>query len=51
MTRTGLDVVLQSARRVYENHPEIFRPIEQFFDVDLMDRLNNEKHLEGLYYA
>jgi 4-hydroxy-tetrahydrodipicolinate synthase len=51
MTRTGLDVVLQSARRVYENHPEIFRPIEQFFDVDLMDRLNNEKHFEGLYYA
>jgi 4-hydroxy-tetrahydrodipicolinate synthase len=51
MTRSGLEVVLQAARKVYEAHPEIFRPIEQFFDVDLMDRLNNEQYLEGLYYA
>jgi 4-hydroxy-tetrahydrodipicolinate synthase len=51
MTRNGLDVVLQAARRIYETHPEILRPIEQFFDVDLMDRLNNERYLEGLFYA
>jgi 4-hydroxy-tetrahydrodipicolinate synthase len=51
MTRGGLEVVLQVARKVYETHPEIFKPIEQFFDVDLMDRLNNERFWEGLYYA
>jgi 4-hydroxy-tetrahydrodipicolinate synthase len=51
MTKGGLDVVLQAARKVYEAHPEILRPIEQFFDVDLMDRLNNETYLEGLCYA
>jgi 4-hydroxy-tetrahydrodipicolinate synthase len=51
MTRNALELVLQAARRVYETHPEILRPIEQFFDVDLMDRLNNHKYLEGLYYA
>jgi 4-hydroxy-tetrahydrodipicolinate synthase len=51
MTRGGLDVVLQAARKVYETHPEILAPIEKFFDVDVMDRLNNEQYLEGLYYA
>jgi len=51
MTRGGLELVLQAARKVYEAHPEIFRPIEQFFDVDLMDRLNNKRCLEGLFYA
>jgi 4-hydroxy-tetrahydrodipicolinate synthase len=51
MTRSGLEVVLRAARKVYETHPEILRPIEEFFEVDLMDRLNNERYLEGLYYA
>jgi 4-hydroxy-tetrahydrodipicolinate synthase len=51
MTRSGLEIVLQAARKVYEAHPEIFRPIEKTFNVDLMDRLNNERYLEGLYYA
>jgi 4-hydroxy-tetrahydrodipicolinate synthase len=51
MTRGGLEVVLQAARKVNEAHPEVFRPIEQFFNVDLMDRLNNPRYLEGLYYA
>ena len=51
MTRNGLEKVLQAARKVYEAHPEILRPIEQFFTVDLMDRLYNEKFLEGLFYA
>ena len=51
MTRSGLEVVLQAARKVYEVHPEILRPVEQFFDVDLMERLNNLRYLKGLYYA
>ncbi|MCW4017436.1 MAG: 4-hydroxy-tetrahydrodipicolinate synthase [Candidatus Bathyarchaeota archaeon] len=51
MTRSGLKLVLQAARKVYETHPEIFKPIEQTFDVDLTDRLNNERYLEGLTYA
>ena len=51
MTRTGLELVLQAARKVYETHPEILRPIEQSFEVDLMDRLNNAQYLEGLSYA
>ena len=51
MTRNGLEVVLTNARRVYENHPEILQPVEDYFNVDLKDRLYNQTFLEGLYYA
>jgi 4-hydroxy-tetrahydrodipicolinate synthase len=51
MTRNGLEVVLANARKVYENHPEILKPIEDFFSVDLMERLYNERFWQGLTYA
>jgi 4-hydroxy-tetrahydrodipicolinate synthase len=51
MTHSGLEVVLSAARKVYENNPEILAPIERFFDVNLKERLYNERYLEGLYYA
>jgi len=50
MTRKGLDVVLKAAREVYEKNPEILTPIENFFDVDLSERLYNEKCWKGLTY-
>ncbi len=51
MTRNGLEVVLTNARKVYETNPQILEPIADHFNVDLKDRLYNEKYLEGLYYA
>jgi 4-hydroxy-tetrahydrodipicolinate synthase len=51
MTRKGLEIVLSNARKVYENNPEILRPVEDFFSVDLSKRLYNEKFWEGLYYG
>ena len=51
MTRNGLEVVLANARKVYANNPEILQPIADYFNVDLKDRLHNEKYLEGLFYA
>jgi 4-hydroxy-tetrahydrodipicolinate synthase len=51
MTRQGLEVVLANTRKVYEANPQILEPIAQYFDVDLKDRLYNEKYLEGLTYA
>ena len=51
MTRNGLEIVLANARKVYENHPEILQPIADYFNVDLKERLYNEKYLEGLFYA
>jgi 4-hydroxy-tetrahydrodipicolinate synthase len=50
MTRTGLEVVLTTARTIHQEHPEVFRPVEEFFGVDLTDRLNNSRYLEGLFY-
>ena len=50
MTRNGLNTVLAAARNVYESNPEILTPVEDFFNVDLRQRLYNEKFLEGLYY-
>jgi len=51
MTRKGLEVVLSTARKVYEKNPEILKPIEDFFDVDLSKRLYEERFWEGLYYG
>jgi 4-hydroxy-tetrahydrodipicolinate synthase len=51
MTRSGLEVVLTAARKTYESNPQILKPITDHFDVDLKERLYNEKYLEGLFYA
>ena len=51
MTRNGLEIVLSNARKVYENNPEILQPIEEFFCVDLKERLYNERFWQGLTYA
>jgi 4-hydroxy-tetrahydrodipicolinate synthase len=51
MTRSGLEVVLAAARKVYEANPQVLEPIADYFDVDIKDRLYNEKYLEGLTYA
>jgi 4-hydroxy-tetrahydrodipicolinate synthase len=50
MTRNGLETVLKAARKVQADHPEIFEPVAQFFNVDIEDRLNDSSILEGLYY-
>ncbi|MEM4643378.1 MAG: 4-hydroxy-tetrahydrodipicolinate synthase, partial [Candidatus Bathyarchaeia archaeon] len=51
MTKKGLEKVLDAARRVYENSPEILKPVEDFFDVNLQDRLYNEKFWKDLSYG
>jgi 4-hydroxy-tetrahydrodipicolinate synthase len=51
MTRGGLEVVLSSARKIYESNPQILKPIADYFGVDIKERLYNEKYLEGLFYA
>jgi 4-hydroxy-tetrahydrodipicolinate synthase len=50
MTRLGLQSVLEKTRYLYELNPKILRPIEEFFDVDLSERLYTEKLWNGLYY-
>ena len=51
MSRNGLEVVLSNARKTYESNPEILQPVADYFNVDLKERLYNERYLEGLFYA
>lgn len=51
MTQSGLNVVLANARKVYENNYEILQPLEEFFCVNLKERLYKEKFWQGLTYA
>ncbi|UCD79772.1 MAG: 4-hydroxy-tetrahydrodipicolinate synthase [Desulfobacterales bacterium] len=50
MTPNGLNVVLDAARKVYANTPEILQPVADFFNVDIGERLENPAYREGLYY-
>ena len=50
MTSKGLDVVLSKARETYERSPEILLPVEKFFNVDLNERLYNQKYWKGFHY-
>jgi len=50
MTSSGLHILLEATRKVYENDSWILEPIEDFFDVDLSKRLYQEKFWRGLAY-
>lgn len=50
MTRNGLNKVLEAARTVQRNSPEILKPVGDFFEVDVDERLENPKYREGLSY-
>lgn len=50
MTKKGLQVVLEAARAVQQNAPEIFSPIAEFFGVDIQERLSNEANWRDLCY-
>jgi len=51
MTRNGLNVVLNAARTVHAESPEVFAPVEAFFKVDVGKRLQDPSVLEGLAYT
>ncbi|MDO9565787.1 MAG: 4-hydroxy-tetrahydrodipicolinate synthase [Candidatus Desulfaltia sp.] len=50
MTKNGLEKVLEAARKVQSDNPEIFKPVSDFFAVDITDRLNSLSSIEDLYY-
>jgi 4-hydroxy-tetrahydrodipicolinate synthase len=51
MTRSGLDVVLSVARRVWTQNPEILQPIGDYFGVNISERLDDPRYQDGLYYS
>ena len=50
MTRAGLEKVLAAARKVQADTPEIFKPLADFFRVDIDERLSTPSYREDLYY-
>jgi 4-hydroxy-tetrahydrodipicolinate synthase len=50
MTQKGLDVVIEIARTVWQNTPDILQPLADFFNIDIAERLDNPKYQHGLLY-
>lgn len=50
MSRAGLDKVLDIARTVNTRNPEIFKPLADFFNVDITMRIEDPAFQEGLWY-
>ena len=50
MTRQGLDRIVTTLQQLHSDHPELFAPISDIFGIDILDRLHNPAHLEGLWY-
>lgn len=50
LTRNGLEKILNAARNVQTNTPEIFQPVTDFFGINVAERLNTPACWEGLYY-
>jgi 4-hydroxy-tetrahydrodipicolinate synthase len=51
MSLNGIQKVLETAKTVQQNTPEILQPLADFFSVDIDERLNNPTYLEGLFYT
>jgi len=50
MTRAGLDKILNIGRTVQAENPEIFKPLADFFNVDIDQRLNDPVVQKELCY-
>ncbi len=51
MTKQGVEKVLDVARKVQANNRKIFKPIADFFDVDIDARLDDPANWEDLCYT
>jgi 4-hydroxy-tetrahydrodipicolinate synthase len=50
MTKKGIQVIIDAGKKVLKDNPEIFKPLEDFFGINVEERLNNQNYLQGLYY-
>ena len=51
MTKRGVETVLEAARTVWKNNPEVLEPVGKVFDVDIEKRLMDPESIEGLFYS
>jgi 4-hydroxy-tetrahydrodipicolinate synthase len=50
MTENGFNLVLKTMKQIQTDTPEIFKPIADFFQVNIDERLANTTHQETLWY-
>jgi len=50
MTQKGVKIILDKICEIYEKSPEVLDPIEDFFDVNLQERLYNQRYWRDLTY-
>jgi 4-hydroxy-tetrahydrodipicolinate synthase len=50
MSRAGLEKVMDIVRTVQAKNPEILAPLAEFFNIDIDQRLNDERFREELCY-
>ena len=50
LTKQGLNIVLNKAREAHSKHSELFESITSFFDVDVAERLTNDRYRQGWFY-
>ncbi|MCP3926528.1 MAG: 4-hydroxy-tetrahydrodipicolinate synthase [Desulfobacterales bacterium] len=50
MTKQGFDKVVNIAKEVQKNNPELLNPISEFFNVDIEEKLENSDKMTNLYY-
>ncbi len=51
MSEKGIHVVLDAARKVWSETPDILEPAAEFFNIDIEARLNDPSLLKSLYYT
>jgi 4-hydroxy-tetrahydrodipicolinate synthase len=44
MTPKGVEVVRNALKEVYEKDKEVFRPLEEFYEVNVEERLSNDRY-------
>ena len=50
MTKQGLELLVNMARKIQVESPEVFEPLSNFFDVDVDRRLTDMQYRNGWYY-
>ncbi|MEK7399359.1 MAG: 4-hydroxy-tetrahydrodipicolinate synthase, partial [Candidatus Poribacteria bacterium] len=50
MTKNGIQVIIDAGKKVLKDNPEIYKPLEDFFGINVEERLNNKRYLNGLFY-
>ncbi|MBE19288.1 MAG: 4-hydroxy-tetrahydrodipicolinate synthase [Thaumarchaeota archaeon] len=49
VTYQAMQFIIKQAKLVYENS-NLFKPIEDFFDINIQERLYSDKYIQKLYY-